>query len=48
MGGLAFTAFFYLIKMETDLQNARNMTLMLMVLFGNIHVLSSRSEKITF
>jgi len=45
MGLLAFTTFFYLIKMETDLQNARNMTLMLMVLFGNIHVLSSRSEK---
>jgi Ca2+-transporting ATPase len=45
MGVLAFTTFFYLIKMETDLQNACNMTLMLMVLFGNIHVLSSRSEK---
>ncbi|HEY7866018.1 MAG TPA: cation-translocating P-type ATPase C-terminal domain-containing protein, partial [Psychromonas sp.] len=39
------TTFFYLMKMESDLQNARNMTLMLMILFGNIHVLSSRSEK---
>jgi len=45
MGGLAFATFFYFIEQGTDLQNARNLTLMLMVIFGNIHVLSSRSEK---
>ena len=44
MGLLAFTTFYYSIEQGTDLQNARNLTLMLMVLFGNIHVLSSRSE----
>ncbi len=47
MGLLAFATFFYLIEQQTELQNARNLTLMLMVLFGNIHVLSSRSEKIS-
>ena len=45
MGVLAFTTFFYAIELGTELQDARNLTLMLMVLFGNIHVLSSRSEK---
>lgn len=45
MGVLAFTTFFYALEQETALHNARNLTLMLMVLFGNIHVLSSRSEK---
>lgn len=45
MGLLAFTTFSYLIEQGSELQDARNLTLMLMVLFGNIHVLSSRSEK---
>ncbi len=45
MGALAFTTFFYALEQQTALHNARNLTLMLMVLFGNIHVLSSRSEK---
>ncbi|MCW8995631.1 MAG: HAD-IC family P-type ATPase [Psychromonas sp.] len=45
MGLLAFTTFFYSIQLGTELQDARNITLMLMILFGNIHVLSSRSEK---
>ena len=44
MGVFAFGAFYYLNLQGMDLENARNMTLMLMVLFGNIHVLSSRSE----
>ncbi|MEH6452537.1 MAG: cation-translocating P-type ATPase C-terminal domain-containing protein [Psychromonas sp.] len=44
MGGLAFITFYYLNQLGVDIQHARNMTLMLMVLFGNIHVLSSRSE----
>ena len=45
MGLLAFATFYYAIELGTELNNARNLTLMLMVLFGNIHVLSSRSEK---
>ena len=45
MGLLAFATFSYLIELGSELQDARNLTLMLMVLFGNIHVLSSRSEK---
>lgn len=44
MGILAFTTFYYLINIGTELDNARNLTLMQLVLFGNIHVLSSRSE----
>jgi len=45
MGLLAFATFYSAIALGAELQNARNLTLMLMVLFGNIHVLSSRSEK---
>lgn len=48
MGLLAFITFFSLISIGTELHNARNMTLMLMVLFGNIHVLSSRSVNKSF
>jgi len=44
MGVLAFSTYSYLMNTGTAIEDARNLTLMLMVLFGNIHALSSRSE----
>jgi calcium-translocating P-type ATPase len=44
MGVLAFSTYSYLMYTGTAIEDARNLTLMLMVLFGNIHALSSRSE----
>ncbi len=44
MGGLAFAVYAYLMSIDTPIAEARNLTLMLMVLFGNVHALSSRSE----
>ncbi len=44
MGGLAFIVYYYLLQSSFAHEDARNLTLMLMVLFGNIHALSSRSE----
>jgi len=44
MGILAFLTFSWLIETGHDAESARNLTLMLMILFGNIHALSSRSE----
>ncbi|MEQ6918212.1 cation-translocating P-type ATPase [Halomonas aquatica] len=44
MGVLAFATYAYLMHTGSDVGDARNLTLMLMVLFGNIHALSSRSE----
>ncbi|MDZ7782906.1 MAG: HAD-IC family P-type ATPase [Halioglobus sp.] len=44
MGVLAFATYAYLSFSGVEVADARNMTLMLMVLFGNIHALSSRSE----
>ncbi len=44
MGVLAFATYAYLMHNGSDVVDARNLTLMLMVLFGNIHALSSRSE----
>ncbi len=44
MGLLAFGVYAWLIENGSELAYARNLTLMLMVLFGNIHALSSRSE----
>ncbi|MEQ8666793.1 MAG: HAD-IC family P-type ATPase [Rhodospirillales bacterium] len=44
MGILAFAVFAWLIDDGRPVEEARNLTLMLMVLFGNIHALSSRSE----
>lgn len=43
MGVLAFAVFATAIKSGHDLAGAQNVTLMLLVLFGNIHALSSRS-----
>ena len=44
MGGLAFLNYYLVLESGEDIEQARNLTLMLMVLFGNIHALNSRSE----
>ncbi|MCV6627589.1 MAG: HAD-IC family P-type ATPase [Cellvibrionaceae bacterium] len=44
MGLLAFANFYYEINAGTSPEQARNLTLMLMIIFGNIHALNSRSE----
>jgi len=44
MGLLAYGVFDWLIASGHSIDDARNLMLMLMVLFGNIHALSSRSE----
>lgn len=45
MGTLAFVTYWWLINQGQAVEEARNLILMLMVLFGNIHALSSRSEE---
>ena len=47
MGSLAFAVFNWQIDTGVDEKEARNMTLLLMVLFENVHVLNSRSEKLS-
>lgn len=47
MGCLAFALFKWQIDSGVAEQEARNMTLLLMVLFENVHVLNSRSEKLS-
>jgi Ca2+-transporting ATPase len=44
MGGLAFLNYYLALQSGEPLSLARNQTLMLMVLFGNIRALNSRSE----
>ena len=44
MGCLAFAVFKYQLSLGASDQSARNTTLLLMVLFENVHVLNSRSE----
>jgi magnesium-transporting ATPase (P-type) len=44
MGVLAFATFAWLMEQGTSVEEARNLVLILMILFGNIHALSSRSE----
>lgn len=44
MGLVAFLNFQWTFEQSQNLEEARNLTLMLMVLFGNIHALNSRSE----
>ncbi|MEW9798682.1 cation-translocating P-type ATPase [Alteromonas sp. CYL-A6] len=44
MGTIAFGLFQWLISSGQGVEHARNLTLMLMVLFGNIYALNSRSE----
>jgi magnesium-transporting ATPase (P-type) len=47
MGSLAFALFKWQIDSGVAEQEARNITLLLMVLFENVHVLNSRSEKLS-
>ncbi|MCR8913350.1 HAD family hydrolase [Marinobacter panjinensis] len=44
MGLVAFLNFQWTLEQGQSVEEARNLTLMLMVLFGNIHALNSRSE----
>lgn len=44
MGSLAFAVFSWLLHQQMSTEQARNLTLLLMVLFENVHVLNSRSE----
>ncbi|MDK8463481.1 HAD-IC family P-type ATPase [Marinobacter sp. SS13-12] len=44
MGLVAFLNFQWTLEQGQSIEEARNLTLMLMVLFGNIHALNSRSE----
>lgn len=44
IGFVSFACFYYLINSGMSVDAARNSTLLLMVLFENIHVLNSRSE----
>lgn len=44
MGGLTFVLYQWLLQQGFSLDEARNGTLMLMVLFENVHVFNSRSE----
>lgn len=47
MGSLAFAVFQWQMDMGAAEADARNMTLLLMVLFENVHVLNSRSETLS-
>ncbi len=47
MGSIAFTLFALSLKQGMNESEARNMTLLLMVLFENVHALNSRSENIS-
>jgi magnesium-transporting ATPase (P-type) len=44
IGFVAFISFYYLLSTGMTVEGARNGTLLLMVLFENIHVMNSRSE----
>ena len=44
MGACAFGTYYMLLQWGYEVEQARNLVLMLMVLFGNIHTLNSRSE----
>ena len=45
MGGLAFTCFYWLLLHGWAVEEARNIVLLLMVLFENVQVFNSRSEQ---
>lgn len=47
MGGIAFILFVQALQMGMNEVEARNLTLLLMVLFENIHVFNSRSETLS-
>lgn len=47
MGGLAFAAYFVMLALGHTLEEARNATLLLMVLFENVQAFNSRSESLS-
>ncbi len=47
MGVVAFSVFYWLLSLGYGEDTARNITLVLMVLFENVHVFNSRSEKLS-
>lgn len=47
MGCIAFTVFYWQITNGVEESSARNVTLLLMVLFENVHVFNSRSETVS-
>ena len=47
MGIVAFVVFQYLLNLGMMIDDARNSTLLLMVLFENVHVFNSRSERLS-
>jgi len=47
MGVIAFTLFKFLLDQGFSLEQARNNTLLLMVLFENVHVFNCRSETLS-
>jgi len=47
MGCLAFAVFKWQLNSGASVESARNITLLLMVLFENVHVLNSRSETVS-
>lgn len=47
MGITAFILFYYLLQTGYSQESARNLTLLLMVLFENVHVFNSRSENLS-
>lgn len=47
MGITAFALFYFLLKTGYTEESARNLTLLLMVLFENVHVFNSRSENLS-
>ncbi len=47
MGGLAFAVFYWQLSQGVEENSARNVTLLLMVLFENVHALNSRSETVS-
>ncbi|HYW04598.1 MAG TPA: HAD-IC family P-type ATPase [Gammaproteobacteria bacterium] len=46
MGGLGFAVFGYLLRIGVELETARNLLLLLMVLFENVQVFNARSERV--
>ena len=45
MGGLAFTCYYWLLSRDWEVEAARNIVLLLMVLFENVQIFNSRSEQ---
>ena len=44
MGVVSFVLFYFLLESGESIESARNITLLLMVLFENVHVFNARSE----